>query len=144
MLLSWTVLMIIALILVVQLWRLSHFYQAEGCMFGRGHSLVSVIKRSSWHDPLPEWGWMEISNENFHHISLTEQAGKISQSDFPCLFCGWDLLEISLGNYTSASFWQRIAPTAPFKDWYIYSDPKCDCLSHPFQIFETDKLTDLQ
>ncbi len=40
-------------------------------------------------------------------------------SDFPCLFCRWDLLEISLGNYTSASFWQRITPTAPFKDWYF-------------------------
>ncbi len=35
------------------------------------------------------------------------------QSDFPCLFCGWDLVEISTGNYTSASFWQRVAPTAP-------------------------------
>ena len=71
------------------------------------------------------------------HISLTEQAGKIrltelthlwhllsislmskfSQSDFPCLFCGWDMVEISLGNYTSASFWQRVAPTASFNTW---------------------------
>ncbi len=55
-------------------------------------------------------------------ISLTEQAGKIklfSQSDFPCLFWGWNLGEISIGNYTSASFRQRVAPTAPFKDWYF-------------------------
>ena len=28
--------------------------------------LVSVIKRSSWQDPPPEWGWMEISNEKYH------------------------------------------------------------------------------
>ncbi len=60
---------------------------------------------------------LTFSMEIDHHNSSTEQAGKIRQTDFPCLFCGWDLMEISIGNYTSASFWQRIAPTAPFNTW---------------------------
>ncbi len=54
------------------------------------------------------------------HVSLTEQAGKIrlmrkfSQSDFPCLFCGWDWWSMSIWNFTCASFWKRVTTTAPF------------------------------
>ncbi len=46
------------------------------------------------------------------HISLTEQAGKIRLTELSI-----SELEISIGNYTSASFWQRVAPTAPFNTW---------------------------
>ena len=52
-------------------------------------------------------------------VALTFQV--INQSDFPCLFSGWDLVEISIENYTSASFWQRVTPTAPFNIW----DKRC-------------------
>ncbi len=40
-----------------------------------------------------------------------------TRSDIPCLFYGWDLVEIFIGNYPSASFWQRVAPTAPLYIW---------------------------
>ncbi len=33
------------------------------------------------------------------------------------MFWGWNLGVISIGNYTSASFSQRVAPTAPFNKW---------------------------
>ncbi len=69
---------------------------------------VSVFERSNWRDPLPEWGRTKIFHGNFHQNSPT---------DFPCLFYEWNLLEISMENYTSASFWRRIVPTAPFNTW---------------------------
>ena len=40
-------------------------------------SKVSVLERSSWRDPLSEWGRSIISKGNFQKISSTEQAGKI-------------------------------------------------------------------
>ncbi len=56
--------------------------------------------------------------------TLTHSQNKQGKSDwlnliineilFPCLL---DLVEISIGNYTSASFWQRVAPTAPLYIW---------------------------
>ncbi len=42
---------------------------------------------------------------------------EFSQSDFPCLFCEWGLVEIFIGNFHSSSFWERIVPTAPFNKW---------------------------
>ena len=68
----------------------------------------------------PEWGRTKNFLGNWPP-NLIHRPSRENQSDFPCLFCGWDLLEISLGNYTSASFWQRVTPTAPFKDWYFRS-----------------------
>ena len=54
------------------------------------------------------------------HISLIEQAGKIRLTELSLIAAafsvGDDLVEISLGNYTSASFWQRVTTTAPFND----------------------------
>ena len=44
-------------------------------------------------------------------ISLTEQAGKIPAWSVDEV--GWSIF---IGNCTSASFRQRVAPTAPFKD----------------------------
>ncbi len=46
---------------------------------------------------------MEIDLQN----SSTDKAGKI---------CEGNLVEISFGNYTSASFWQSVATTAPFNN----------------------------
>ena len=51
------------------------------------------------------------------HISLTEQAGK---NQGGLIFPAWSLNEtwwsISMEHFSSASLWQRIVPTAPFKD----------------------------
>ncbi len=81
-------------------------------------SLISVSKRSSCCDTLPEWGRSIISNGNFQQISPTEQAGKIR-----LIFPAWSVDEIwwslSMENFSSALFWQRVVPTAFFKDWYF-------------------------
>ncbi len=61
---------------------------------------------------------LKFSMEIDHHTSSTEQAGKIR---LPLFFCEWDLVEISMWNSTSASFWQRVAPTAPFNTWDKHS-----------------------
>ncbi len=54
----------------------------------------------------------------YSHISLTEQAGKIS-----LISPAWSVDEIwcsiSLDIFSSASLWQRIVPTAPLYDWYF-------------------------
>ncbi len=47
---------------------------------------------------------LKFSMEIDHHTSSTDQAGKIRLTDFPCLFCGWILVEISMENFSSASF----------------------------------------
>ena len=101
------------------------------------YSKVSVLERSSWRDPLPEWGRTKIFLGNWppefihrpsrgnqtdwtHHqwylLSISVMS-KFNQSDFPCLFCGRILVEISMENFSSASFWQRVVPTAPFNTW---------------------------
>ncbi len=78
--------------------------------------LLSGIERSSWHDSLSEWGRTKIFHGNWPP-KLIHRPSREIKSDFPCLFCGWDLVEFPCGNYTSALFWQRVAPTAPFNMW---------------------------
>ncbi len=45
-----------------------------------------------------------------------------SPTFFSTMFCGWNLVEISMWNFTSASFWQRVASTAPLKDWLLQTN----------------------
>ena len=56
------------------------------------YSLLSGIERSSWHDPLPEWGRSIISNGNFHQIWTIEQAGKIRLTELTHQWHGVSIL----------------------------------------------------
>ncbi len=75
---------------------------------------MEISTRSHPQNTQRKSDWLILLNNDRKWMSLMT---KFSQSDFPCLFCGWNLVEISIGNYTSASFWQRVVPTALFNTW---------------------------
>ena len=63
-----------------------------------------------------EWKFPMKISTRFH------SQNKQGKSD--CLiFPAWSVDEtwwsISMENFSSTSFWQRVVPTAPFKDWYF-------------------------
>ena len=68
-----------------------------------------------------EWFYNSTSCKIISTVSEMHITGLPESLPNAHLNCGIDpnVGLISLGNYTSASFWQRVAPTAPFKDWYF-------------------------
>ena len=73
---------------------------------------VSVLQRSSWRDPPPEWGTCKISNRHWlpdltHRTSLIFPACSVSEMEE----------SMSIWHFTSASFWQSVTTTAPFNNW---------------------------
>ncbi len=77
------------------------------------------------HNVIIQFSWVPVTPHNNQSlkgavvVTLCQKEAEVKcQMDiYQYIFCGWDLVEISIGNYTSASFWQRIAPTAPFNTW---------------------------
>ena len=59
------------------------------CIFlrHRMHSLLSGIERSSWHDPLPEWGRCKMSNGHWL-LHLTHRTSRENQTDCSVLRFG--------------------------------------------------------
>ncbi len=66
-----------------------------------GRPLIEIL----WNDCLKGDDDPTEEKITFKNLS-TDQAGKIRI-----------LVEISMENFSSASFWQRVVPTAPFNTW---------------------------
>ncbi len=83
--------------------------------------LLSGIERSSWRDPLPEWGRGKISHGNWppDFIHRKSRGNETISPIFPA--CSVSEMEesMSIWHFTSASFWQRVTTTAPFNDWLL-------------------------
>ncbi len=62
-----------------------YLYMGRGQYFSFSYQYIpqlSVLERSSWRDPLPEWGRTKIFHGNFHQNSPTEQAVNIIDDEF--------------------------------------------------------------
>ncbi len=93
-------------------------------------SLLSGIERNSWHDPPPECG----RTKNFHGNlppNVIHRPSRENQTSWTHINKAISLLRREGPNYTSASFWQRVAPTAPFKDWYFRTETQPHWLGAP-------------
>ncbi len=68
---------------------------------------------------------VKIHMEIDHHISSTDQAGKILACSVSEI---WE--SMTIWHFISASFWNMVTTTAPFKDWLLQTSTSYKRLSY--------------